>query len=269
MQKPFVAAFLLSCYGATARQFTVKNNCQYTVWCHTRSTYGVTTGPPAVSRGGAIVISASQIRPRAPPAHATAACSALRPAARRVPAPFAWGIPPVTVAEWTLGTNGQPDNYDGTELSGPLVQRTDFLLTAVSLVDGFNIPMSVVPTGGCPEASCPADLNPNCPGPLQLQGPDGIDGCKSACSANLDGNPGDSPNCCTGSHKVPATCPPSGVQDYSYFIKASKGQGGRSFAVPRWSVGAEYCLKVHGDLEQHGKSLPGMGKQNDWAETRN
>ncbi|KAJ7230280.1 hypothetical protein GGX14DRAFT_3213 [Mycena pura] len=33
MQKPFVAASLLSFYGATARQFTVKNNCQYTVWC--------------------------------------------------------------------------------------------------------------------------------------------------------------------------------------------------------------------------------------------
>jgi hypothetical protein len=25
------------------------------------------------------------------------------------------GVPPATVAEWTLGTNGQPDFYDGNE----------------------------------------------------------------------------------------------------------------------------------------------------------
>jgi hypothetical protein len=53
----------------------------------------------------------------------------------------------VTVAEWTLGKNGSPDYYD------------------VSLVDGFNIPMSVVPTAGCHEASCTVDLNPGCPAP--------------------------------------------------------------------------------------------------------
>ncbi|KAJ7234002.1 thaumatin [Mycena rebaudengoi] len=111
------------------------------------------------------------------------------------------GVPPVTVAEWTLGKNGSPDNYD------------------VSVVDGFNIPMSVVPTGGCPQASCPVDLNPGCPAPLQLAGPGGIAGCKSACSANLDGNAADSPNCCSGSHNVPETCPPSGVQFYDYFKK--------------------------------------------------
>jgi len=35
--------------------------------------------------------------------------------------------------------------------------------------------------------------------------------------ANLDGNQQNSANCCSGSHNTPQTCPPSGVQYYSYF----------------------------------------------------
>jgi hypothetical protein len=115
------------------------------------------------------------------------------------------GVPPVTVAEWTLGKNGSPDNYD------------------VSLVDGFNIPMSVVPTAGCQAIDCNTDLNPNCPAQLQLKDSTGkVVGCKSACDANLDGNPQNSPNCCSGSHNLPSTCPPSGVQFYSYFKNGCK-----------------------------------------------
>lgn len=92
----------------------------------------------------------------------------------------------------------------------------DYMLShLVSLVDGFNLPMEVTFTAGidCPAAGCPVDLIPNCEflsnapkkatlshmgllcalGPDPLKGPfdsNGIAvGCKSACSANLDGNP--------------------------------------------------------------------------------
>ncbi|QRV96038.1 pathogenesis-related protein PR5K (thaumatin family) [Ceratobasidium sp. AG-Ba] len=64
-----------------------------------------------------------------------------------------------------------------------------------------------------------ADLGPNCPAPLK----EPFDstgfplGCKSACVANLDGNQANSKNCCSGQYSTPATCPPSGVQCYSYF----------------------------------------------------
>ena len=62
----------------------------------------------------------------------------------------------------------------------------------VSLVDGFNLPMAIIPSASdCSVASCPADLNPQCPaqliGPLDSTG--APVGCKSACLANLD-NPG-------------------------------------------------------------------------------
>ncbi|TBU58546.1 thaumatin-like protein [Dichomitus squalens] len=113
------------------------------------------------------------------------------------------GVPPVTVAEWTLQGDNNQDFYD------------------VSLVDGFNLPAEITFANGvnCPTAGCPVDLVANCPS--QLKGPFDSNGsavgCKSACDANLDGNPNDSANCCTGSFNSAATCPPSGVQFYSYF----------------------------------------------------
>ncbi|TFK31573.1 thaumatin-like protein [Crucibulum laeve] len=120
------------------------------------------------------------------------------------------GVPPATVAEWTLGGNAGADWYD------------------VSLVDGFNLPMRISNNKGCPVADCPVDLGPNCPS--VLKGPYDSSGfpvgCKSACYANLDGNQQNSANCCSGNHSTPNTCPSSGVAYYSYF----KGNCPRAYA---------------------------------------
>lgn len=83
-------------------------------------------------------------------------------------------------------------------------------------------------------------INPPHSGPAPLKGPYDSTGfpvgCKSACEANLDGNPckndllsnhtnsssehlANSPNCCSGQYDTPATCPSSGVAYYSYFSK--------------------------------------------------
>ncbi|EJC99749.1 thaumatin-like protein [Fomitiporia mediterranea MF3/22] len=103
------------------------------------------------------------------------------------------GVPPASLAEWTLNGDGL-DWYD------------------VSLVDGFNLPISITNNKGCPLSDCPKDLAPDCPSQLKKNG-----GCLSACAANLDGHPQDSANCCSGSHNTAATCPSKGVQFYSYF----------------------------------------------------
>nr|ALA44964.1 thaumatin-like protein 2 [Moniliophthora perniciosa] len=121
------------------------------------------------------------------------------------------GVPPVSLAEWTLSADPNiPDHYD------------------VSLVDGYNLPMRITNNKGCPVADCPVDLGPNCPAPLK--GPFDASGfpvgCKSACFANLDGNQANSPNCCSGDFNRPETCPPSGVQFYDYF----KGNCPNSYA---------------------------------------
>ncbi|GFZ02788.1 pathogenesis-related thaumatin superfamily protein [Actinidia rufa] len=75
----------------------------------------------------------------------------------------AGGEPPATLAEFTL--NSPLDFYD------------------ISLVDGFNIPVSVVPTGGsgdCKSAQCLSDLNQNCPHGLQVRRNGRVVACKSA-----------------------------------------------------------------------------------------
>jgi hypothetical protein len=57
----------------------------------------------------------------------------------------------------------------------------------VSLVDGFNVSMMMIPSANYFVASCPTDLNPGCPSQLiGLCNSSGNPvGCKSACDANL------------------------------------------------------------------------------------
>jgi len=126
------------------------------------------------------------------------------------------GVPPVSLAEFNLDDNGQ-DWYD------------------ISFVDGYNLPISISNNKGCPSPGCRVDLGPNCPAPLK--GPFDSSGfpvgCKSACSANLDGNPTNSRNCCSGQYSTPQTCPPSGVQYYSYFKNACPN----AYAYVRYCIG--------------------------------
>ncbi|KDP36623.1 hypothetical protein JCGZ_08439 [Jatropha curcas] len=111
----------------------------------------------------------------------------------------AGGNPPVSLIEFTLAENGGKDFYD------------------VSLVDGFNVPMSVSPRGGsgdtCIPASCARNVNSDCPNELAIKGPDGnsVIGCKSACLAF------NRPEyCCTENFNTSATCKPT---NYSMFFK--------------------------------------------------
>lgn len=100
------------------------------------------------------------------------------------------GVPPATMVEMTLGTSSSPLHfYD------------------VSLVDGFNLPVSMKPVGGgvgCGVASCEVDLNICCPSALEVRAGGKVVGCKSACLAMQ------SPKyCCTGQYSNPNTCKPT------------------------------------------------------------
>ncbi|KAF8630526.1 hypothetical protein AX17_005403, partial [Amanita inopinata Kibby_2008] len=53
------------------------------------------------------------------------------------------GVPPATLAEFTLSGSNNLDNYD------------------VSIVDGANLPMRINNSVGCGIPSCPVDLGPN------------------------------------------------------------------------------------------------------------
>ncbi|KAF8886499.1 thaumatin-like protein [Infundibulicybe gibba] len=106
------------------------------------------------------------------------------------------GVPPATVAEWTL-------QGDGSKIS----------MMVVSLVDGYNLPVKITNNKGCPVAQCNVDLGPNCPAPLK--GPYDSKGFPSAAPALTDYR--ELSQLLLRPVQTPATCPSSGVQYYSYF----------------------------------------------------
>lgn len=210
------ALFAVVASSASARQFTVTNNCAFTVWPAMFTDPNVSDAIPDHATGWEAAAgstesfevpdnwTAGRIWGRTgcdfgaaqdQTSCTTGGCNG----GLECDKASGTGVPPVTVAEWTLIPDGE-DNYD------------------VSLVDGFNIPLTVTTTVDCPEASCPKDLNPECPDELKLAGADGnTAGCRTACSANLDGDASNSPNCCSGDFDTPDKCPADGVEYYDYF----------------------------------------------------
>ncbi|KAL5715282.1 hypothetical protein ACHQM5_017120 [Ranunculus cassubicifolius] len=96
------------------------------------------------------------------------------------------GETPATLAEFTLAAL---DFYD------------------VSLVDGFNLPMSVKPINGkgnCTTAGCDGDLRVNCPSELAVKASGKTVACRSACDV-FDTDE----YCCRGTYGNPSTCHPT------------------------------------------------------------
>jgi len=114
----------------------------------------------------------------------------------------AGGVPPASLAEFTLNNSGGLDFYD------------------VSLVDGYNLPISIEsdqPKSSdpyhCGTPSCVSDLNQNCPQELQDTIGGRVVACLSACEKfNTDRY------CCRGLYSTRATCPPS---NYSVIFKTA------------------------------------------------
>lgn len=189
--------------GVRSTVFTIKNNCPYTIAPATLTGRGA-----SVSTGFLLAPQASNsINMPAPWSGRVWArfqcsndggrfhCNSGDCGSGQVTCNGAGAIPPATLVEFTLADASSKDFYD------------------VSLVDGFNLPVSVVPQGGgCPTTNCPVDINARCPPELAIRdGSGGTIGCKSACVAF------NRPEyCCTGDHNTPATCPPT---NYSKFFK--------------------------------------------------
>lgn len=136
----------------------------------------------------------------------------------------AGGAPPATLVEMTLGTSTNAKHYYD-----------------VSLVDGFNVPVSMIPIGGgvgCGVAACEEDLNVCCPKNLAVICQGKVVGCKSACLATKDPK-----YCCTGEFAERNSCKPSTISHmfkvicpraYSYPYDDSTGL--KSCRAPRYVV---------------------------------
>ncbi|KAB2035036.1 hypothetical protein ES319_D04G124600v1 [Gossypium barbadense] len=195
--------------GTKAATFTLSNNCPSTVWP------GILTssGPPLSTTGFELPSKASSVlsvpatwsgriwaRTQCTNVNGKFQCQTGDCASGQVPCNGAGGIPPVTLAEFTLAPNNGKDFFD------------------ISLVDGFNLPVSIAPqsadgSGNCIPVSCTDNVNAVCPNELQVKGSDGgVIACNSACLAFNQ-----SQYCCTGSFGTPQTCPPT---NYSNFLKS-------------------------------------------------
>ncbi|KAK8716808.1 hypothetical protein V6N13_044105 [Hibiscus sabdariffa] len=201
-----VMFFLHLFSGARSSTFTVVNKCSYTVWPGVLSSAGI----PPLSPTGFILQPGESTSINVPTSWSGRlwgrtlctkdssgkfSCLTGDCGSSTVECSGAGAIPPATLAEFTLNGAAGLDFYD------------------VSLVDGYNLPMMVVPHGGtggnCSSAGCAADLNGDCP--LELKVVDGSEGvaCNSAC--NAFGNP---QYCCSGAYSTPNTCKPSSYSEY-------------------------------------------------------
>lgn len=197
--------------GAESVTFTFTNNCPFTVWPGTLTG----SGKPQLSSTGFELASKASSTLEVPAAwsgriwartgcasDATGkfTCGTADCGSGQVSCNGAGAAPPASLIELTLASeNAGQDFYD------------------VSLVDGFNLPLSLAPQGGgsgnCSSTSCPQNVNAVCPLELAVKGSDGssVIACKSACLALNQPQ-----YCCTGDFGTPDKCPPT---DYSKIFK--------------------------------------------------
>ncbi|OAY34222.1 pathogenesis-related thaumatin-like protein 3.5 [Manihot esculenta] len=202
----FLILLLISVSGSDAAVFTLSNRCRSTIWPGILSG----AGKPQLMEGGFKLKPGQSVKVSAPQGWSgrfwartgcsfdssgrgkciTGDCGGILRCAG------AGGEPPASLVEFTL--NSPIDYYD------------------VSLVDGFNLPVSVVPSGGgagCKAAECVSVLNKKCPGSLQLKWNGQVVACKSGCLAF------EKPEyCCTGAYSSPQTCKPT---NYSKVFKTA------------------------------------------------
>ncbi|KAG6625052.1 thaumatin-like protein 1 [Carya illinoinensis] len=194
-----LAFFFLA--GAQSARITFTNNCPSTIWPGTLTS---DQKPQLSTTGFELASKASRsLDVQAPwkgrfwartrcstDASGKFSCATADCASGQVACNGNGAIPPASLVEINIAENGGKDYYD------------------VSLVDGFNLPVSVATQGGtgdCKTSSCPANVNAACPAELQVKGSDGsVLACKSACTAFNQPQ-----YCCTGDFSTPDKCPPT------------------------------------------------------------
>ncbi|KAK6913189.1 Thaumatin family [Dillenia turbinata] len=204
--KPLVAFFLLptlhallSGHGVTGTiTIYVSNKCPFPIWPATAPN----SGQPVIADGGFSLQPGQTHRIWAPVTWtgriwARTGCSFRsnwKPACQtgdcdgRLACNGTIGVPPATLIEFSFGPDKtKPSFYD------------------VSLVDGYNLPVSVTTRLGSPNCTiggCLENLNEVCPQELQVQSENGgVVACKSACLAfDLDRF------CCRNEYGSPEKC---------------------------------------------------------------
>ncbi|KAF7805476.1 osmotin-like protein [Senna tora] len=189
---------------------TLVNNCNYTVWPAIQPN----AGHPVLARGGFVLHTLTHVSIPIPDHHwsgrvwARTGCGysnnqfhcSTGDCGGRLECNGAGGVTPATLAQFSV--------HHG---------NNDFTSYSVSLVDGFNVPMTVTPHEGkgvCPVVGCRVDLVATCPPALQHRAAEGkgrVVACKSGCEALRTDE-----LCCRNHYNSPQACKPS---IYSQFFK--------------------------------------------------
>lgn len=195
----------------SAATFTLVNKCQFTVWPGISSNSGIAPLPTtgfALQSGETRVIDAPSFwggrfwgRTRcSEDASGKFSCLTGDCGSGKLDCGGSGAAPPTTLAEFTLDGDAGKDFYD------------------VSLVDGYNLPMLIVPKGGsgenCTNTGCITDLmNGACPSELRVSSAGEGVACRSACDALQKDQ-----YCCKGAYGTPDACKPS---QYSQAFKSA------------------------------------------------
>ncbi|XP_031249752.1 thaumatin-like protein 1a [Pistacia vera] len=164
-------AFLVS--GAHLATVSIKNNCPYTIWPATLAN----SNRPQLSETGFELASGGTKTLDIPAQWAgrfwartgcsgSFTCATADCGSGQVQCNGKSGATPASLVEITFQADDGQDYYN------------------LSLVDGFNLPVSVAPQGGsgtrCTQATCSNNVNAACPENLRLTGSDGnVIGCKN------------------------------------------------------------------------------------------
>ncbi|MCL7038876.1 hypothetical protein MKW94_015855 [Papaver nudicaule] len=171
--------------------FHVRNKCTFPLWPATASN----VGHPVIADGGFFLPSGQTKRIQARTGCDFTSTSNTKPCCQtgdcggKIACNGSIGLPPATLVQVSLQPN-KPSFYD------------------VSLVDGYNVPISVYAkskVSNCHIGGCLKDLNKICPQELRVLNGDGkVVACKSACLAyNLD------IFCCRNAYGNPNKCKPN------------------------------------------------------------
>ncbi|XP_060849449.1 uncharacterized protein LOC132928653 [Rhopalosiphum padi] len=215
MEFKFILFFVQTAAVTMAHVITIKNNCPFTVWP------GIQGNPGHEHLGnGGFSLGSQKTRTFNTPQNwagriwGRTRCNGqgkceTGDCGNKLQCNGAGGVPPVSLAEMTFTGAGGLDFYD------------------VSLVDGYNLPMRMLPTThftsskkgkyDCKAAGCVSDLNSRCPSELAVRSGSNVVACMSACAKfNTD------TYCCRGAHKTPATCKSSSwPKNYPAYFKAA------------------------------------------------
>ncbi|ERM97453.1 hypothetical protein AMTRI_Chr07g78780 [Amborella trichopoda] len=174
---------------------TIVNNCAFTIWPSIEPNQGssqIITGNQQT-----FYLKTLQIESFAMPAAPWSGRVYARTGCNPAPTACATGNkPPFTIAQFSINPTNPNTNS----------------AYSVSLVDGFNLPMTVTPHGGagnCPVVGCRHDLLKTCPAQLVVRG-DGsrVVACKSACEAFQNDE-----YCCRGAFAGQGKCKPSSYSE--------------------------------------------------------